>query len=475
MNRLFLISVTYFYLLFLQSSLNSNFIDIGLIAFIIITSLNFHHFGGLVASLIAIITLYFFHYDLQINSYVIYILIGLVSDQFFLYFMKKTEQAKFAFFSYVEQSKELSIYKEISTAMQQTLQLNKILHIILTAVTAGKGFGYNRALIFFLNESGDQFEGKIGIGPMNINEGFKVWERIISENFNLNELVIDKEVDIDFDNELNLLLHKVSLPYTSPIISQVFLKNTPIIIDENTELDTAIKTLKSNFDMTHFAIIPLVNQGKKVGLLVIDNIVNKKKIHMRDIEPIIPIATQAAIAIDHALLYEETERLSIIDGLTGLLNQRAMQNCLEETFSDQPLSIILLDIDNFKFYNDRNGHLLGNEVLIKVANILKQSENGKLKACRFGGEEFLIILPKTSLSTAYKIAEAIRANIEIASFPEESYQPTKALTVSVGVASTERSSIKTKDDLLECADRALYAAKAAGKNKVQIYKEVVSD
>ena len=198
-----------------------------------------------------------------------------------------------------------------------------------------------------------------------------------------------------------------------------------------------------------------------------------------DTENILPLANQAAIALDHANLYEQIEEMALRDGLTGLFNQRAFQTILNEHFPQAgnkrgPLSLIIFDIDFFKVYNDKNGHLLGNEVLMKLARVIVESLRPEDFSFRFGGEEFVVLLPGTSLEQSEIIAEKIRRNIEQATFPGEETQPSGTLTVSIGTACTNHSAIFTKNELIDAADQALYQAKNAGKNTVVSFKEFVS-
>lgn len=214
-------------------------------------------------------------------------------------------------------------------------------------------------------------------------------------------------------------------------------------------------------------------------MLIIDNIVNNQPITEDDIDSVIPLANQAAIAIEHANLYKQIENMALKDGLTGLLNQRSFESYSNNLFASaittqKTLSAVILDIDSFKHFNDTNGHLLGNEVLIQLALIIQQSVRGNDLAFRFGGEEFIVLLPNTSEEKAVIVGERIRYNIEKAIFPNEEKQPKGTLTVSVGVASTEKYEFKQVSSFIEAADSALYKAKNQGRNKVVLYKEEAS-
>jgi diguanylate cyclase (GGDEF)-like protein len=227
--------------------------------------------------------------------------------------------------------------------------------------------------------------------------------------------------------------------------------------------------------MNELAIIPLINQGIKVGVLIIDNPVNKKPITATDMDSVMLLANQAAIAIHHSNLYSQIEEMAHKDGLTGLYNQRVFQNVLSELYSkssQESLSLIILDIDSFKHFNDTNGHMLGNQVLILLAEVIRRTIGDRHIAFRFGGEEFVVLLPDTDLEAASIMAETIRSNVENTVFPCGDKQPKGRLTISLGVSSTTNSRYATPDGLVESADQALYKAKELGKNRVVVFKGV---
>ena len=164
-------------------------------------------------------------------------------------------------------------------------------------------------------------------------------------------------------------------------------------------------------------------------------------------------------------------RLAITDGLTGLYNRRYFEERLDEEIHrsrryDRPMSIIMIDIDFFKQFNDTCGHLKGDDVLRQLSHILQDHSRETDITARYGGEEFVMILPETSLESSRMLGERIRQAVDKAVFEGEEQIPAKKITVSVGV------SCLTDDeggyDALERADRALYKSKQAGKNFVTV-------
>lgn len=186
-----------------------------------------------------------------------------------------------------------------------------------------------------------------------------------------------------------------------------------------------------------------------------------------DLHLLSSFANQAAVAIENARLFAETRRLADTDELTGLCNHRYFYQLLHGEIRRavryaRPLSLIMLDIDHFKAFNDRHGHLAGDDVLRELAQVLRKNSREVDSVARYGGEEFAVILPETDLSHAAIQAERIRSAVEGTIQVEGKEHP---LTVSIGVASLVGEDERA-EDLVRLADRALYRAKAAGRNRV---------
>lgn len=164
------------------------------------------------------------------------------------------------------------------------------------------------------------------------------------------------------------------------------------------------------------------------------------------------------------------------DALTGLYGREFLQRYLPDEMSrsrilKKSLSLIMLDVDDFKHYNDTNGHPQGDRVLRNLADLIQKSVRNYDFSIRYGGEEFCIIMPDTPLDHARKIGERIRQNVEKEKFDFQEKQPSGNLTVSLGLASfPDHASNET--DLIKFADIALYHAKGSGKNKVCVYSDV---
>ncbi|WP_413698717.1 GGDEF domain-containing protein [Psychromonas sp. KJ10-10] len=165
------------------------------------------------------------------------------------------------------------------------------------------------------------------------------------------------------------------------------------------------------------------------------------------------------------------EKLSLTDFLTGLANRRCFDDNLETEWTraqrtNQPLALIMIDVDHFKKFNDRYGHQAGDKCLKKVANSLASnaSRAGELVA-RYGGEEFCIISPSTDLNEAFELAEKIRLAVQSLSLKNEDTE-IGIVTISLGIAACIPDRKQKTKDLVSIADKALYDAKSSGRNRV---------
>lgn len=180
-------------------------------------------------------------------------------------------------------------------------------------------------------------------------------------------------------------------------------------------------------------------------------------------------------SIKNALIHKRTEKLAFTDPLTELFNHRYFQETLAHEFIrarrySKPLSLMVIDIDFFKKFNDTWGHLVGDQVLRHVAAIFKNSVREQIDTvARYGGEEFAFILPETSLDGAKLFAERIRSKVEQSRLNHDGNE--LSVTLSIGVSCTLVTNCEKTSDLIEAADQALYKAKASGRNKVLSYEE----
>jgi diguanylate cyclase (GGDEF)-like protein/PAS domain S-box-containing protein len=216
-----------------------------------------------------------------------------------------------------------------------------------------------------------------------------------------------------------------------------------------------------DFEVEHY----FENVGRKTMLL------NARKIYreMNHVELIL-------LAIEDITERKKAEKqlklIAYMDGLTGVANRRHFDNTLDSEWrramrSAKLLSLIIIDIDFFKNYNDLYGHLAGDSCLQKIAHTIRDSlrRAGNFVA-RYGGEEFIVILPETNAEEAYLFAESLREKIENLNIEHKDSRAGKNVTVSLGVSTTVPKKDSEYDDLISLADKALYKAKEGGRNRV---------
>jgi diguanylate cyclase (GGDEF)-like protein len=261
--------------------------------------------------------------------------------------------------------------------------------------------------------------------------------------------------------------------------------------------------------------IPLISRGAPLGAIYIENRSHRDLFSQEDLKPMEYFAAQAAVAIENAMLnidlearvaqrtvelknafqeleqrtnelirinarleeeiaerkraQEELRRLAVTDSLTGVYNRRQFFVLGEQAFResrryDNALAALMVDADHFKRFNDQYGHAVGDQVLRTLATRLSLHARAADILGRYGGEEFAILMPETSLEEGLKMAERLRQDIEAQ--PIQAGGKSLSMTISIGVAALDDSLDETIDGLVDRADQALYAAKQAGRNRV---------
>lgn len=218
------------------------------------------------------------------------------------------------------------------------------------------------------------------------------------------------------------------------------------------------------------AILPIIHHGVTTGVLAATRR-TKKAFSELDTGLLAAISDQLGLAIRHTQLFDELRRGSQHDDLTGLGNRRLLRIRLEDELHraerfGQAVSILALDIDHFKALNDRHGHPTGDAALRKLAGLMTRNLRRIDTIARIGGEEFVVLLPRTDEPVAAKVAEKLRSLVEATEFPGGEGQPEGGLTVSIGAASLHQG--ETGADLMARADNALYEAKDRGRNQIVV-------
>jgi diguanylate cyclase (GGDEF)-like protein len=330
---------------------------------------------------------------------------------------------------------ELDFFEEVSKTLTSTLDLNNILSVI---IKNAKKLIMAETWSFFLidQETGD--------------------------------LVFEKSSGKK-DNKKRT--KKVRLKMGEGIAGWVAQELMPIVVPDvssdprfSSNIDKQI-TLKTKSIMC----VPIKSKGKILGVLEIVNKTSNGTFTKDDLNLILRIVDHAAIAIERASLYQKMEELSITDDLTKLFNTRYLDRTLEIEINRAnrhrtSLSLIFMDVDHFKTINDNYGHLIGSKLLVEMGQLLIKCLRTIDIVARYGGDEFVIVLPQTIPGSAVLIAERIRKAMEHNVFLKKDGYSLK-LTASFGVASYPESA-KSKEDLLRLADEAMYRVKHQTRNGV---------
>lgn len=257
------------------------------------------------------------------------------------------------------------------------------------------------------------------------------------------------------------------------VARHVFAKSLPVAVADIRKTGLPPAPEDRGYKTYSFLSCPIAIDGRTVGVMNFADRSCGLAFDKSSLELFLAIAPQLAVAVDRANLKEvagKFEQLSVTDVLTGLLNRRYMEARLAEEVKRSnrhgfPMSFMMLDVDNFKSYNDEFGHPAGDEALKIVGEVVRDTLRGADVAARFGGEEFAILLPQTTGYEAATIAERIRRNIEHAKFAH------RRVTTSIGVASCS-AELCVSPELISAADQALYEAKRSGRNRVLAFEEM---
>jgi diguanylate cyclase (GGDEF)-like protein len=278
----------------------------------------------------------------------------------------------------------------------------------------------------------------------------------------------------DDNNELKITLEEITTLYD--ITKQIckYLDVSKVFSAFRQEIDKYVrvqecKLIEGDIEPAlykEYTLVPLKIDTDYLGYLAVKGIDGKDK------EKFNILANQFLLGVRRSLLYQRIQELAIIDGLTGILSRRYFLERFDEELKRSRqfkynFAFLMVDIDRFKEYNDHYGHLVGDVILKEVAKIIKDSLRQIDLVCRYGGEEFSIILTETDRSGAMFAAERIRQSVEnrrIRAYDEE-----LSVTISVGI-SVFPSHGRDTNELLDKADQALYQAKQAGRNKVCVYE-----
>ncbi len=335
--------------------------------------------------------------------------------------------------------KELSMLYEVGQMISSTLEPDELYNIMLDVV---KTLGFHEfALLVFEDES-----KKLVVKSAY---GFKDNQKIKELMFDLGEGISGKVAE----------------------------KREPVYIKDTSKDHSYLHYKGEKMEEGSFFSIPLISHERLMGVMNFTR-PGIDSFSTNEIRLLNSLANQIAIAMENTRLYAKTKELSVTDELTHIYNRRHFQNMLQmewrraKRFS-RNISLLMVDVDHFKNYNDTHGHLEGDQVLKKIAQILADHVREVDTVARYGGEEFSIILTHTAAEDALHVAQKLCGLVEQHPFYSESNKIDTQVTVSIGVA-TYPDDASNMEDLINHADIALYRAKNLGRNRVISYAEAKS-
>jgi len=253
----------------------------------------------------------------------------------------------------------------------------------------------------------------------------------------------------------------------NPALFPVFEKK-PIIVDDPLN-DPRCRDFRDGLaalGTKHFVIVPILVRDEAIGVIGVDRTEEPAGFNSEEVELIGAFAGLAGLAIENARLYDLARELSLIDDLTGLHNIRFLREQLARELarsrrSEQPLSILMIDVDDLKYVNDRFGHRAGDKLLKRLGQAIGRVIRLSDIVVRYGGDEFVVLLPAATAEAAYEVAKRVAHSIAKLAPIQGELQA----TVSTGIASYPEDGV-TQDELLHAADEAMFRAKKAGGNRI---------
>lgn len=254
---------------------------------------------------------------------------------------------------------------------------------------------------------------------------------------------------------------------TSALLDEVMNQGTPII--DNSFSGKKGETPHRKIKTKSVLYFPLIKSAKRIGVLEVINKAGSRGFGDADRKFLTSLMHPLAVIIDNAILFQNVERLCYTDDLTKLYNSRYLKQFLVSEVKrslryKKKVSLLFLDIDHFKAVNDVYGHLVGSETLVEIGRVLKGTVRDTDVVARYGGDEFVIVLPEVTTDMAMDVAERIRSRVACYRFGVKQ-NLNITLTISIGVATCSEHAI-TADGLIQKADIAMYQAKGLSKNSV---------
>ncbi len=346
----------------------------------------------------------------------------------------------------------LATLRRVTTRMLATNDVGAGYRLLLRGVTAGFGLGFHRAAAFGLED--DALRGIWAEGHAHEDEAHRVWESL-----ELEEVDIERTLDDALATSPSVLaarVHSRRLPLDHPGVARVLSSRGAMWLDP-AEVPHPLDDSGTVVDAAPLAAVPLRARGAAFGVIFADDRWGPSAHRASERLQLLELfADQAALVIDNLRLFERALGLSRTDPLTGLGNRRELEARLavlteRARRSAQPLGLVICDVDHFKRINDEAGHQAGDDLLRRLARVLARSVRSEDSIGRFGGDEFVLLLPEADVATVRRIVHRLG---------RESLA--EGLSISIGAA-VQPADGSTEDELFAAADKALYRSKHAGR------------
>jgi len=320
----------------------------------------------------------------------------------------------------------------------------KVEEVIQTLLrTIIEGLNIDRAFFFLIDEEYHEAKGHSFVGQSNH-----------SFDFTLFVIPLTRE---------NLVFHEAAHTKLQPFF---------ISSEDANEFE---KEILSAFATDEMGFIPIISKKRAIALFAFDNPVSRIPLNLTDPETLSIIGNEAGLAIENLRLFQEMRKMALTDELTQIFNRRQVLTMLKHEFNrfkryESCLSVVLIDIDFFKKFNDMYGHDAGDKVLIATTDVIRKCIRQSDIFGRFGGEEFMVILPETNVAGARACAEKMRRAVEQHGQLEiNRHYPETCLGISLGVAEFKKNH-DSPEEVVKEADIALYEAKKNGRNQVAAFQ-----
>lgn len=349
----------------------------------------------------------------------------------------------------------LATLRSLTSYMLESDNVDRALYIMLSGITAGYALGFNRAVLFAYDGQKGTFRGDKAIGPADGEEAHRVWEQLEREDNSLEDLI--RNIDArKFDTAFQARIQRISFSKDdSPeLFGRLMQSRAPFVVQGG----DLRRLLGSRLELGQEVIVaPLRPHGRLLAAVMADNLYSGTKFTADQIDYFGLFTDHTALAWENLALLKRVEALARMDALTGVFSRRELETRMASEFSrcrrhGRPCSMLIIDIDHFKEVNDSRGHAAGDELLRQLGAMLRAEVRADDVAGRFGGDEFVVVLPEIDAEGASTLARRLGMKAR-----------SMGISLSIGGASWPSPEIDDPDGLFTRADSELYEVKRQGR------------